>query len=118
MKPPIKLFFENNEIATITDFGYEFPWASGTVIFNDTAFFLKMVNVTTMQFFDSEVEELNLSDEEEERLWEEKLSELSLSWEELDLEDDGKWSIQPLDENKKEICAVQFYKEGYMHYRL
>ncbi len=118
MNTPIKLLFENNLVATINSFSYETPWASGEVEFLDREFFLKLASVTSMSSFDLEMDELNLSDDDEEKLWEEKLSELGITWDDLELDGDERWSILPKGGDEQEIYAVKFYKNGYMDWRL
>ena len=118
MNSPIKLHFENNPVATIHNFSYETPWASGEVEFMDQPFFQKLVCVTAMASFDVELEELNLSDAEEESLWDKKLSELGIDEDDLELDGDGRWSVETRGGEKQDIFAVQFYENGDLRWRL
>ena len=117
MNTPLALLFQHSQVATIVDFGYETPWATGRVEFIDKLFFAKLANVTTMGDFSSDVEALNLSDDEAEKLWENKLIELGLCSEDLNLNDDGKWSIRPNQEGEREIYGVRFDKRGFVDWR-
>jgi hypothetical protein len=118
MKSPIKLFLDNKEVATIDNFSYETPWASGKIQFHENELFIKLVNVTSMLTFDLEMDELNLPDEEEEKQWESKLSELNLTWADLDLEKDERWAVQARDSDKQNIYALRFYDNGIVEWRI
>ena len=118
MKTPIKLIFEGNQVATISNFGYETPWASGKVDFINEELFEKLVKVTLMLSFEFEIEDLGLSKEEEEKMWEAKLAELKICWEDLDLDQDEKWLMEPSGGEKQNIYALRFYKNGFMEWRL
>ncbi len=115
---PIKLLFDNNLVATINTFSYETPWASGEVTFLNQDFLQKLAKVTSMLSFDLEMSEFDLADEVEEQLWEKKLTELDISWEDLQLESDNRWSIEPKESTRQKIYAVRFYENGYMDWRL
>ena len=117
MKEPIQLFFKCENIGTITNFGYETPWASGQVKFQDKTFFEKMVKVTSLLSYDLYIEKLCLPDAEEEKLWNDKLQELQLIWDDLRLDDDSNWSIQPQDDDRQMIHAVRFYEDEFMEWR-
>ena len=120
MKTPIKLIFEGKQVATITNYTYETPWASGNVEFTNKEFFIKLVNVTSMLSFDAEIESLGISEEEEDKLWEAKLSELNISEEDLDLDlsEEKKWRMEPFEGKKQKIYALRFYEGSYMEWRL
>ena len=118
MNLPIALKLNDTLVANITSFSYETPWASGTVEFTDKALFHKLVSITTMSFFDLELAELELSDAEEERLWEAKLAELNLTYEDLKLEQDNRWTITPKDNESQPIYAANFYQDSFMDWRL
>ena len=118
MNIPIDLYFNNKKVALIYSFNYETPWATGKVKFIDKTFFEKLVKVTSMNRFDLDIDELGLSDEEEEQLWEAKLTELEITWEDLKLYGrDDKWSAQPKESKVQEIYGVVFYENGFMDWR-
>ncbi len=117
MKTPIDLQLDNLSVAQITSFGYETPWATGDVIFKDDILFETLIKITSITAFDLELERLGLSDAEEEKRWETKLVELGLSYEELDLDNAGRWSIVPKGGSAQIIYSPKFYP-GYMDWRL
>lgn len=118
MKTPIKLFFEGRLVGSINSFSYETPRASGKVKFKNENFFLQLVSVTSMAAFDLEVDELDIPDDEEDILWEKKLSELGITWDDLKLDHDRHWTAQESGGESQNIYAVRFYENGLMEWRL
>jgi hypothetical protein len=118
MKTPIKLLFDNNPVATIISFGYETPWATGKVEFLDQAFFSKLISVTAMLFFIYKLEELNLTDKEEEQLYEAETLKLGIASNDSELTKDKRWSIVPDHGIQQEIYAVRFYESNFMDWRM
>ncbi len=104
-------------MATINSYSYETPWASGTVKFIDNSLFDKLVGITTMLFYDLEVDELRLEDAEEEKLWEEKLKELNLIYYDLSSNRNNEWSITNKDIESQPIYATRFYQNDYIDWR-
>lgn len=118
MKIPIELKLDGKPVAQITSFGYETPWASGAVEFIDKKLFERLINVSSMSTFDLEMDELGLEDEEEEKLWEAKLTELNLTWDDLKLKRDGRWVVTPEGSESQPIYSPKFYENGSMDWRL
>jgi len=116
MNIPIDLIFEGKTVAKILSFTYETPWASGNVVFESRSLFEKMVAVSSMSSFDLEMDNLELEDDEEEKMWEEKLSDLGISWDDLKLDDD-KWSIVPSGSEPRPIYSPRFDESGFMEWR-
>ena len=118
MKTPIDLQLDGKSVAQIISFSYETPWATGEANFDDKELFLKLVRVSSMSSFYLEMDELELDDEEEERLWEARLSELDLTWEDLKLGHNGRWSIVPNGGECQPIYSPKFYEDRHMDWRL
>ncbi|MGI9303319.1 MAG: hypothetical protein ACR2RB_11515 [Gammaproteobacteria bacterium] len=117
MIAPEKLLFEGDYVARLYDVGYATPWASSRVEFVDKKLESKLVGVTTMLSFDLGLDEMELSEEGEDMLWEKKLVELGLTVDDLQLDRDGKWSVEWKDGSSHEIRAVRFYEDGHMEWR-
>ena len=117
MKLPIELKLDDKQVATITSYSYETPWASGSVEFIKEALFDKLVGITTMLFYDLEVDELGLEDDEEEKFWETQLTELNLTCDDLSLNRDHKWSITDTNHESHLIYATRFFRNGYVDWR-
>ncbi|MBV1874270.1 MAG: hypothetical protein KUG80_05795 [Gammaproteobacteria bacterium] len=118
MNTPIELQLDGIKVATILSFGYETPWATGKVEFLDDSLFNKVVAVTSMSSFDLEMDELGLEDDEEEKMWEAKLIELGISWQDLKLDRDGRWSVTPSGSESQSIYSPRFYESKFMDWRL
>ncbi|WP_417440855.1 hypothetical protein [Idiomarina sp.] len=118
MNTPIELQLDGVKVATILSFTYETPWATGKVEFEDDSLFKKLVAVTSMSSFDLEMDELGLEDDEEEKMWEAKLSELNLSWQDLNLARHGRWSVTPRGSDLQLIYSPRFYESKFMDWRL
>ncbi len=118
MNTPIELKFDGITVGTILTFGYETPWATGKVEFKEKSLFDKLVVVSSMSSFDLEMDELGLEDDEEEKMWEVKLKELGITWEDLKLDNDGRWSVIPNGGEPQPIYSPRFSGQGFIEYRL
>ena len=118
MNTPIELQLDGVKVATIHGFSYETPWATGKVEFVDDSLFNKLVAVTSMSSFDLEMDELDLEDEEEERMWDAKLRELGITWDDLKLDRDGRWSVTPSGSESQSIYSPRFFESKFMDWRL
>ncbi|WP_417503709.1 hypothetical protein [Marinomonas gallaica] len=117
MKTPIELLFKGNPAAKISEFGYATPWASGHCEFKDKEFGRKLAAVTTMLMYDLELEELELSESEEELMWEKKLAELGMTSDDLDLNDDACWAVRCDDQSLDPVRAIRYYNDGLLEWR-
>jgi len=118
MNTPIELKLDGITVGTILSFGYETPWATGKVEFNESTLFEKLVAVSSMSSFDLEMDELGLEDDEEEKMWEAKLKVLGITWEDLKLDRDGRWSVIPDGGESQPIYSPRFSEQGFIDYRL
>ncbi|MDQ7010025.1 MAG: hypothetical protein Q9M94_07080 [Candidatus Gracilibacteria bacterium] len=122
MEIPIKLYFKKKYVAKLKNYYYETPFASSNVVFDrkkifDEIFFNKLVNVSYMKNYDLELENLGLSEIEEEKNWNSKLIELGLSIEDLDLDNDL-WGIEFENGTYQEIYSITFYKNFSIEWRM
>lgn len=108
MRIPEKLLFEGKVVAKLRDFSYETPWASARPEFFDTSIQVKLENLAEFRVYDLELEEMELPDEEEEILWENKLSSLGLSHSDLGLEKGGYWTVECTDGTTDEVRSISF----------
>ncbi|PHS62153.1 MAG: hypothetical protein COB09_15695 [Thalassobium sp.] len=118
MKTPIELKLDGITVGEILSFSYETPWATGKVKFKDKSLFEKLVAVSSTSSFDLEMDELGLDDAEEEKMWEAKLKELCISWEDLKLDRDDRWSVIPNGGESQPIYSPRFSEQGFIDYRL
>lgn len=116
MRVPEKLLFEGKVVANLSRFSYETPWASANPDFLDTSIAAKLRNLAEFRAYDIELEEMGLSDEEEEMLWENKLSELGLSHSDLKLDKDGPWSVVCNDGEVDDVHSISF-SNGVLQWR-
>ncbi|MGF1868298.1 hypothetical protein L4D15_24155 [Enterovibrio norvegicus] len=117
MKTPIELLFKENPVAKISKFGYATPWASAHCEFKDEELGRKLSAVTTMLMYDLELEELGLSEQEEELMWDKKLVELEITSDDLDLDEDALWTVRCDDESVDPVRAIRFYNGGLLEWR-
>ncbi|CCN68295.1 MULTISPECIES: hypothetical protein [Vibrio] len=117
MRTPTYLKLDGKTVARITDYSFETPWASGNAEFSDISILMKLTNITSMQIYDQELESLDLDDDEEDSLWEAKLSELELTSSDLKLVHDGRWSVSTEDREDCPIYSPKFYVQGVMNWR-
>lgn len=117
MNTPIDLKLDGKTVARITTYSYETPWATGKVEFEDQYLFKKLIAVSSMSSFDLEMDELGLEDDEEEKIWDSKLGELGISWEDLKLDHDGRWAVSSVDSDSQPIFSPRFYESGFMDWR-
>ncbi|WP_416637197.1 hypothetical protein [Pseudomonas sp. OHS18] len=117
MKTPIDLKLDGKSVATISSFSHETPWATGKVEFKKQSLFRKLVSVSSLSSFDLEMDELGVEEDMHEELWESKLKELGISWEDFELKDDGRWSISPCDGDARPIYSPRFYETGFIDWR-
>lgn len=108
MNMPIQLYYEGEFVANILTFNYETPWCSGKVEFQDNDFIFKLINISSLRAFDLYLDELELNEQEENDIWENKLKELNLTWEDLSITDDDKWFIIPKNGNPEKIYSPIF----------
>ena len=118
MKLPAKIFYKGDLVAKLNSFSYDFPWAYGRVSFREEHLFKKACAVTSISDYDLELEALDLSEEDEEKAYTAKLSELGLSEKDLDLDDDGKWSVQVEDKERLVMRAIRFDEKGFVEWRI
>ena len=116
MRTPEKLLYDGLVVATLQKFSYEFPWASAEANFLDDALKNKLESLATFNRYDSELEEMGLSDKEEEALWEKKRSELGLTLDDLKLGDDEPWSVICDDGTKDDVRAISC-EDGWLEWR-
>ena len=76
MRTPKKLLYKGTVVAELEKFGYEFPWVSAKANFVDQQLFYKLEVLSSFNRYSEELEDMGLSDEDEEKLWEKKRSEL------------------------------------------
>jgi hypothetical protein len=117
MKTPIELLFKDEVIAEISKFGYATPWASAHCDFKEKELGRKLAAVTAMLMYDLELEELGLSESEEELMWNKKLSELSITSEDLDIDKDEFWSVRCDDQSIDPVRAIRYYNNGLLEWR-
>ena len=117
MNVPAELFLDGKLVAKVTIVAFETPWATGEVQFNNKELFSKLVDVTSISSLDLELEEQDLDEKEEERLWNLNLSKLGLTDGDLNLDQDDRWCIQIENESLEKIYAVKFYHNGFMDWR-
>ncbi len=113
---PIKLLYEDKEVATLSQFFYEFPWFSAKAEFIDTKLRDKMEALTTLVFYELKLVEEELSDSEQETLWEKKRVELGLSSDDLGLNLNG-WSVIWDDNSIEDVGTINF-EEGWLSWRM
>ena len=118
MNTPIELILDGITVGQILSFSYETPWATGKVELKENSLFHKLVAVSSMSSFDLEMDELDLEDDEEEKMWEAKLKELGITWEDLKLDRDGRWTAIPNGGESQPIYSPRFYEQGFIDYRL
>lgn len=116
MRIPEKLFFEGKEVATLKGFTYETPWASAQPEFTDNSIPTKLASLSKFRAYDRELEDLELAKEEEEALWENKLSELGLTHSDLKLDKDGPWSVTFSDGSIGQVYSLSLYN-GVLQWR-
>jgi hypothetical protein len=116
MRIPEKLLFEGQEVANLKEFSFETPWASAYPEFIDDSIPAKLDNLSKFRAYDQDLEEMGLSDVEEETLWENKLSELGLTHSDLKLDKDGSWSVACNDGNINEVRSLSFFN-GVLQWR-
>ena len=82
-------------------------------------FLIFLILITATTNF-AQIQNLGISEEEEGKLWEAKLSELNISEDdlELDLDEDKKWRMEPFEGKKQKVYALRFYEPSYMEWRL
>ena len=118
MNTPIELLLDGISVGKILSFTYESPWATGKVELKENALFHKLVAISSMSSFDLEMDELDLEDEEEEKMWEAKLNELGITWEDLKLDREDRWSVIPNGGELQAIYSPRFSEQGFIDYRL
>lgn len=116
MRIPEKLLFEGKEVAHLNGFSYETPWASACPEFIDNSIPIKLDSLSKFRAYDQELEDMGLSDGEEEILWEKRLSELGLTHSDLKLDKDGSWSVVCNDGNTDEVRSLSFFN-GILQWR-
>ena len=70
MKTPIKLLYKEKLIAELENFGYEFPWACAKPKAADNDMLKKLETLSTFNKYSEELDDMDLSEDEEESLWE------------------------------------------------
>lgn len=116
MRIPEKLLFEGRVVAKLNKFEYEFPWATATAAFIDEQLMNKLKNLSTLRAFTQALEEMDLSDKEEDDRWEKKRAELNLSNDDLDLDNDTQWTVIWNDGSAEEVRALS-YEDGWIQWR-
>lgn len=116
MKIPEKLLYKGSVVATLYSFSYEFPWTLAEAKFIDSDLKDKIENLTAFRQYDIDLEEMCLPDKEEEALWENKLSELGLSHQDLKIDKEGLWSVICNDGTQDPVRAIQ-YDDGWLQWR-
>ena len=116
MKTPVKLLFKGEMAATISKFSYATPWASSHGEFIDKELGEKLAAVTAMLMYDLELEEAELSEVEEEIMWEKKLSELGISSSDLDLDKNEYWTVRCDDQSIDPVRAIRYYLDGLLEW--
>ena len=106
MRTPKNLLYKGVVVAELEKFGYEFPWASAKANFIDHQLFHKLETLSSFNRYSEELEDMELSDEDEEELWEKKRLELGLSLEDLKLDSDEFWSVVCDDGTEDEVRAL------------
>lgn len=117
MNTPIELELDGKKVATIVSFCFETPWATGKVEFEEQSLFDKLIAVSSMSSFDLEMDDLGLEDEEEEAMWESRMAELEVSWADLELDGDGRWSVTPSGGEPQPVHSPRFYEPGFIDWR-
>jgi hypothetical protein len=117
MKTPNRLLYKSNVIAELTQFGYETPWASAHAEFNDKSINNKLSGITAMQGYGLELEEMGLTESEEESLWEAKIVEFGLSHQDLNSDEDENWSVICDDGTTGEVRAIRHYSNSLIERR-
>ena len=115
MKTPTELLFKGNLAAKISKFRYATPWASGHCEFEDRELGRRLAAVTTMLMYD--LEGFELSEAEEELMWEKKLAELDITADDLDLDDDAFWTVRCDAQSIDLMRAIRFYSDGLLEWR-
>ena len=106
MRTPIKLLYKGNFVSELKNFFYEFPWANAKVKFIDEQLFNKLQNLSSLNKYSYELEDMELSDKDEEILWESKRSELGLSIEDLKFDRDESWAVVCDDGTEDKVRAL------------
>jgi hypothetical protein len=116
MNTPEKLLYEGEVVANLDKFGYETPWVFARPQFINAALGLKLSKLAEFRDYDMELKEMDLPDSEEEMLWENKLSELELTHNDLKLDKDAPWSVLYNDGEIGEVRSLSF-SNGFLQWR-
>lgn len=108
MKTLKKLAFKGKIAANLSNFSYETPWASAYAEFMDNALGEKLSNCTSLLVYGFELEAMELSDNEEDSLWEKRLAAFGLTHDDLDLNKDEFWSIICDDGTTDKVRAIRY----------
>ena len=108
----MKLVYDDRTVATITDYGYEAPWASGRGHFTDPDFHQQMIAAS--QFLDwLESQDMDLSDDAYMR----ELHARGLSDDVLDRYEQGDWTVLTDEGEEKSIYRPRFGEDSQIEWR-
>ena len=116
MDTPVKLLLDGIEVASFRSYGYETPWASGQVVFSNQELFNKLIQLTLFELFFLRLDEQALVDAEEDKLCNEKLVELGISWQDIELLEQ-RWQIKLSNAEIVDISTMRFYENSFMEWR-
>jgi len=116
MRVPEKILYKGTTVADLEKYGYEFPWASAKATFVDEQIMNKLESLSALDIYDQELEEMELSDEDEESRWEKKRADLMLSREDLELDNDEDWTVIYNDGAEDAVFALSC-KDGWLQWR-
>ena len=116
MSKPVKLLFQNEVVAELSGFRYQTPWASAKAVFKNLELAQKLENINIINLFDLDLEDKELPEDEEDRLWNEKLIQLGLTPEDFKLDRDEHWRVVCDDGRIDEVRALKL-SEGIIVWR-
>jgi hypothetical protein len=117
MTKPIKLLYKGEFAATLSNFGYATPFAIASATFQDESLAIKLIALTTMNQFGIELEEMDIPEAEEERLYDAKQKELNLSSDDYAIKNDKNWSVICEDGSIDGVRAIRFESDGFLEWR-
>jgi hypothetical protein len=116
LKPPLKLFLQEQLFGTIITYGYDTPWAVGQIRAVDANRLCSMIKVCELLAEVQSWPDLVSVARDDER-WQAALVSRGLTQSGLEQYSSGLWVIETQDRIKQEISLPVFDKEGFLTWR-
>ena len=114
---PFELYYQDQKVGELLTFSYETPWSTGELVFYDLQILDQLIKNRIYSDYLMELEDLELTEIEDERLASEKEKELKLTGIADEMMKGDKWSIVNCNGKKTIIYGLNFSFLGYLDWR-